>query len=309
MDDGPIFLAGLDRSGIGLLGEVLESHPDVSITRRLNFWDFYADRYGNLEDPRNLERCLEAMMGYSRIRRLDPDPEALRKEFERGDRTYPRLLRLLQEQNMRRLGKTRWGDKTLGAEAHAPRILAEFPHATILHVVRDPRDRYASQATHRSPGRGGVGSGTAAWLWSARLARRYAQAHPGRYLPVRYEDLVIHPEVTVRSICSFVGIDYHDSMLSPPDAGPLHRKSVGRYRRDLDPGEVRFIERTADGEMSRWGYRVEPTRGATRDRLRFAATGLPVAAAGLVLWRPWSAAKRLLTTGPSPRRRVRTPAF
>lgn len=306
MTDRPIFLAGIDRSGIGLLGETLEAHPEVAMTRRINFWDFYADRFGDLADPSNLEKCLHSMMSYTRVRRLEPDVEALRTQFVQGEATYPRLFRLLQEQNMRRLGKRRWGDKSHGAEGHARRILADFPGATILHVIRDPRDRYASQATHRSPGMGGVGSGVAAWLWSARLARQHAHAYPGRYLPIRYEDLVARPEMVVRSICTFVGIPFDPAMLTPEDAGPLHTESVGRYRRDLSGGEIGFVERVAGREMRRWGYEPEGARNPVRERLRFLATGFPAAATGLVLWRPWRTAKGLLRSGPSARRVVPT---
>ena len=45
----PLFLAGADRSGIGLLGDVLDRHPQVAISRRINFWTFYDRRYGPLE--------------------------------------------------------------------------------------------------------------------------------------------------------------------------------------------------------------------------------------------------------------------
>lgn len=311
MADPPIFLAGIDRSGIGLLGELLEGHPDVAITRRINFWEFYADRFGDLSDPARLDACLSDMMRYTRIRRLQLDFGRIRAEFLEGEATYPRLFRLLQEQNMQRLGKQRWGDKSLGAEGHAEKILSAFGDAVMLHVVRDPRDRYASQATHRSAGRGGPGSGTAAWLWSARLARRHSRRHPGRYLPLRYEDLVTRPDATLGSVCEFVGIDFDPLMFQFWDQESntrrpvqLHTGSIGRFRRDLSPGDIRFIERAAGSEMSRWGYEPEGVDWSAGEKLQYAATTLPTALAGRVLWGPWKVAKDSLGSRPSPRRTV-----
>ncbi|MGD8807169.1 MAG: hypothetical protein PVH65_15030, partial [Chloroflexota bacterium] len=101
-DQGPLFLAGIDRSGIGLLGELLEAHPDIAVTRRINFWSFYHDRYGDLSDVANLDRCLADMMSYTRISRLQPQWQLLRRDFLAGEPTYARLFALLQEQNMRR---------------------------------------------------------------------------------------------------------------------------------------------------------------------------------------------------------------
>jgi hypothetical protein len=302
--DGPIFLAGLDRSGIGLLGEILDAHPDVAITRRINFWDFYAGRYGDLSLPSHLDRCLADMMRYTRISRLQPDVDRLRSDFLAGEPTYPRLFRLLEEQNMERLGKKRWGDKSLGSEAHGDAILSAFPTATMVYVLRDPRDRYASQAGHRSPGRGGVGSGVAMWKWSEKRARDLAGRHPDRFGIVRYEDLVTEPEEVVESLCRLVEIEFAPEMLTAESDSPrpLHTGSIGRFAEDLTVGEIRFVERAAGERMAAWDYPPVAPAWSNRQRLRYAVTGLPGAAAGWALWRPWTSLRSRFGSGPSERR-------
>ena len=166
---GPIFLAGVDRSGIGLLGELLECHPAVSMTRRTNFWAFYAGRFGSLANPHTVDRCLDEMMRNARMRVLEPDDARLQADLAHGAPTYERLFELLQLQLMERRGRTRWGDKSLGAERYARTILSAYPTAAMVHVLRDPRDRYASHDRHRQPRRSGVGHGAAMWQWSERL--------------------------------------------------------------------------------------------------------------------------------------------
>ena len=293
----------MDRSGIGLLGELLEAHPNMAITRRINFWDFYAGRYGDLADSSNLDECLTAMMRYTRIQRLEPSVARLKADFAGGDPSYARLFQLLQEQNMERLGRRRWGDKSLGAEHHADEILTAFPQAVMIHALRDPRDRYASQATHRSAGRGGVGSGSAAWLASARRARRNRGRYPERYRVVCYEDLVRDPVAMLTSVCELAELSYSPAMLSTDgEERAIHSESVGRYRTDLTTGEIRFMERVAGTEMRRWGYEPGGTEWVDGEKVRFVRGDLPAAAVGLVLWGPRTKLERLIGGRPSARR-------
>ena len=284
---GPIFLAGVDRSGIGLLGELLEAHPDVAISRRTNFWSFYYQRFGDLERPQNLDRCVTQMLRYTRIQALHPDRDDLLERVRQGQATYARLFAALQEQHLDRLGKSRWGDKSLDAEKHADIIFREFPNAVMLHVIRDPRDRYASQATHRRAARGEVGSGVALWRWSVRHARRNKSRHPGRYLVVRYEDLVTRPREVLALICTFVGVQFTSEMLDVA----FTTASIGRYRRDLSPREIAFISLVAGRWMVDLDYAADQARLPWQDCLLYCLIDVPRNLARMELWwirRAWA---------------------
>jgi hypothetical protein len=272
MTDGPIFVGGLDRTGTSLMYALLASHPDVAMSRRTNWWTYFYGRYGDLREPRNLDRLLSVMGKYRRHRKLEPDLDALRHEFEAGDRDYGRLFALLQEQRARRLGRTRWGDKSLHTERHADTVFRNFPDARILHMVRDPRDRYASVLKRWGRVRGGAGASAAAWVASVRLAEHNLLRYPDRYRIVRYEDLVSEPLSAVAAICSFAGLPFIAEMLElRGDAafaeggnssygsiptGTISTRSVGRYREVLDPHAIRFIEARAGTAMRRHGYSV-----------------------------------------------------
>ena len=303
MTDSPFFLAGVDRSGIGLLGEVLERHPNLAISRRTNFWSFYYRRYGDLNQPANLERCVASLMRYRRIRDLGIDRDELIEQMRSGEPSYGRLLTAIEEQNLRRLGKVRWGDKSLGSEGHIGTILREFPGARFVHVMRDPRDRYASQITHRQAARGKVGSGTALWLWSAKLAERNRDGHRDRYLVIRYEDLVSDPLETVRGICHFLGEEFDPNMLSSP-AGDLNTSSVGRFRRDLDRHDLAFVNLVAARAMRRLGYVPAGVQMPPPERVRFALIDVPIDLAGMGGWWVGRAVRSLTQPAPSTRRMV-----
>lgn len=315
-DDGPIFLAGLDRSGIGLLGELLEAHPNIAITRRINFWSFFYKRFGDLSQPANLDRCLDAMLRYTRVAVLEPDRARLRAELLEGETIYARLFTLLQEQNAQRLGKSRWGDKSLKAEQYADVILDAYPTAKMIHVVRDPRDRYASQLTHRGVGRGRIGAGAAMWLWSVRLGERNERRYPDRYRIVQYESLVSDPVEVFSAILEFVGEEYVPGLVRGADDPAEETQvvdeprmtrivgtaSVGRFRTVLSARDVAFLQAIPRPFVERFGYEDVRVVMSRCDRVRFVVWDAPLNLARMVGWRAGMEIRDRLGRRPSARR-------
>jgi hypothetical protein len=222
------------------------------MTRRTNLWTYFYNQYGDLSQPENFERCLGMMMRYKRLVVLEPDPDRLHEEFWQGEPTYGRLFALLEEQVAQRKGKPRWGDKSLNTERYAEPIFAAYPGARILHMIRDPRDRYASVLARWKSRRGGVGAGTAMWLSSVSLAEENRRRFPNQYKIVRYETLATKPEETLREICAFIDEAYAPEMLTMRGAktfreqgsnssygqrkpGVISTNSIGRFRQVLSP--------------------------------------------------------------------------
>jgi hypothetical protein len=297
-----VFVAGLERSGTSLMYALLASHPQIAMTRRTNLWTHFYGQYGDLGDDTDLDRCLDTMMRYRRLVKLRPDPERLRREFRAGERTYGRLFALLCQQHAEQLGKPRWGDKSLDTERYARPIFDAYPEARILHLIRDPRDRFASSLTRWQRRRGGIGVGTAEWLASARLALRNARDHPGAYQPIRYETLVSAPEVTLRQVCDFIGEPFAPEMLSMQGApefagrgsnssygqrtpGAITTTSVGRFRDVLSPRQIAFVQWLARDEMAHFGYEPDPVPLPVLGRVQFALETVPVENARLLAWR------------------------
>ncbi|MGH9215236.1 MAG: sulfotransferase family protein [Acidimicrobiales bacterium] len=299
---GPVFVAGLERTGTSLMYALLASHPRIAMTRRTNLWTHFYGQYGDLGDDANLERCLDTMMRYRRIVKLRPDRERLRHEFRTGERTYGRLFALLSQQHAERLGKPRWGDKSLNTERYARPIFDAYPDARILHMIRDPRDRFASSLTRWQRRRGGIGAGTAEWLASARLALRNARDHPDAYRLIRYETVVSAPEQSMRDVCDFIDEPFAPEMLSLQGApqfsgrgsnssygqrapGTITTTSVGRFRDVLSPRQVAFVQRLAGDQMAHFGYEPDPVPLPPGGWVRFAVETVPLETARLLAWR------------------------
>jgi hypothetical protein len=276
---GPVFIAGPDRSGTTLMYTLLASHPNISMVRRTNMWRYFHERYGDLSDPANLDRCLDEMLRYRRMRHLQPDGERIRREFLEGPPTYGRLFALFHQHNAQRVGRSRWGDKSLHTELFADSVFQEFPDARIIHMLRDPRDRYASVSRRNGQELDRVGPATARWLVSARAGRRNADRYRDRYRLVRFEDLARDPDSTMRAVCRFIGEPFFEEMMSM-NAVPEHRdaggnssfadgtpgsistRPVGRYREVLTPEDIAFIQLAAGRELEHAGYEPDRTRPA-----------------------------------------------
>lgn len=290
---GPIFVAGLERSGTSLMYALLASHPKIAMTRRTNMWTYFYKQYGDLAEAKNFERCLRMMMRYKRLVKLAPDPERIRRDFWAGEPTYARLFAIIEGHYAEKLGKPRWGDKSLHTERYAGPIFAAYPGARILHMMRDPRDRYASVLARWKRRRGRVGAGTAMWLASEALARENQARFPQQYRVVRYETLAGEPEATLREICDFIGEPFAPEMLTMEGArkfrdegsnssygerkpGVISTSSIGRYRQVLSARQIAFIQRRAGPAMQRHGYALEPLQLALRERLLFTLFDLPL---------------------------------
>jgi hypothetical protein len=303
---GPIFVAGLERSGTSLIYAILASHDNIAMTRRTNLWTHFYNQYGDLSKRENFERCLHMMMRYKRLLVLEPNPNELREQFLQGEPSYARLFALLEEQYMRRMGKKRWGDKSLNTERYAEQIVAAYPDARILHMIRDPRDRYASVIKRWKVRRGGIGAGTAMWLESVKLAQENQRRFPQHYMIVRYETLVREPETTMQQICDFIGENYTPDMLTMEGAptfrnqggnssygsrtpGVISPDSIGRYRRVLSKGEIAFVQARAAQQMRAFDYPLDPVHFQAGEQLRYWFKDLPVNAALMVTWRAMEA--------------------
>ncbi|HET7378026.1 MAG TPA: sulfotransferase, partial [Anaerolineae bacterium] len=280
MDYGPIFIGGLDRSGKSFMRLMLASHPNIDMACRTNMWPRFYNQYGDLSHRMNFERCLDAMLHYKHVAVLKPDLDRIRREFWQGPPTYARLFALVQQQHAEREGKSRWGDQTEWIERYADPIFAAYPDAKMIHMIRDPRDRYEASASRWSRGKGKVGGAIAKWLYSMDLAKRNQRRYLDRYQIVRYEALVTHPEETLDDVCVFLKEGCAPAMLMSKEhmghKGALSTAFIGRYRQAISKYDIAFMQRYAGRDMLAYGYSLEPIHFSFAERLHFTLIDWPM---------------------------------
>jgi hypothetical protein len=288
--DSPIFIGGISFSGKTILNSILSAHPKIIVTRHTSMWPRYYQRYGELSQPNNFNRCLTAMLQDKRIEPLNPDPERIQREFWQGPPSYGRLFGLLHEHHAKQQGKARWGDQLSFIECYITPILACYPAARMIHMIRDPRERYRESIERPSRGRWKVGLETATWLRSARLAERNYQRYPASYKIVRYESLISDPEGTTRDICNFLREDFLPEMVTSlhglgfgnkSDANSRHQQASESYSRDITEREILYIQMHTKRYMLANEYALKPVHVPLAERLLFYVFDWPANIAGI----------------------------
>lgn len=324
---GPIYIGGLDRSGKTTMRSFLASHPRVAIPDvGSNMWTYFYRRYGALDEDTNLDACLGAMERYKHVRFLKPDFERIRSEFVQGDRTYASLFALFLQHYAERMDKPRWGVQTGLIERYAEELFSSYRDVQVIHMLRDPRDRYEASISKWPDGKGRAGGAAARWRYSEAMARRHEARWPDRYLVIRFEDMVADPRSTLLTVCDFLGETFEEEMLGM-SAAEKHRERlssgheraqilsddfIGRYREHVSAEEIAFIQLQLHEAMARRGYRLDPIPFSKGEWARFAVTVVPDQLARMVAWRSVEALQeafpRLVPRRPGERMIVEVPA-
>lgn len=276
-----VFVVGCGRSGTTLLRSMLDSHPDVAIPRESFFIDTMRRRSdGYRRGGRfDVDAFLDDLLPDVRFRRWELDAAAVAARVraaepaDLGEACLAVYGAFAEHQ-----GATRAFDKTPMYALCTPELHALFPEARFVHLVRDGRDVAASYA-ETSFGPRGLAAAAAYWRRVIRAVEHAQTIVPASQLRTfRYEDLVADPETTLRAICGFVELDFHEQMLdfathmkTRPRRQPAATKAklAGRATsgvrtwRDMDPAHVRLVESVAGDELARMGYDLSglPARG------------------------------------------------
>ena len=327
---GPIFIGGLDRCGKTTLRAFLVSHPNISIPAvGSNMWTYFYGRYGDLRNYSHLEHCLHAMMHYKHVKFLKPDAARIRREFLAGEPTYARLFALFQQHHAEREGKPRWGDQTGIVERYADQIFAAYPGVKMLHMIRDPRDRYEASITLWPNGKGRVGGATARWLYSVALGRRNQRRYPGRYKFVRFESLITDTMRTLRDVCDFLEEDLTPEMLTiegarkfrdglgksangKKDGQLLSADYIGLFRRKMTNREILFMQTWARRDMLEFDYEMEPIQMSAANWMTYGLRDFPANLLRKTTWRAMEEAQqrfpRFIRRSIDPKKRIKAGA-
>jgi hypothetical protein len=170
-------------------------------------------------------------------------------------------------------------EKTTSSEIYALEIAGWFPKAKFIHLIRDPRDNYASlksgwQARYRLQEEEPLGL-LQSLIDRGRLGMRLARSNRAvlgadRYMIVRFEDLMRTPDVWLKAMSEFIGVAYHPSLAMPSVNGVawpgnnfdgqkfqgLSAANVGRWPQRIEAQEAATIEFFMADAMIEHGYEL-----------------------------------------------------
>ena len=245
----PFFVLGHPRSGTTLLRALLCNHSDVFIPpENGGLWKMvrvFGSLRGQSWENVVIGVLTEFARGYEfdlwNINLEDLSNEALQLAPEQ--RSLGNLIGLIYRKYgaVHAPGKNVWGDKTTpGSFSYLGKLSRVFPHSAYVHIVRDGRDCVASSIKAGFFDKS-YSVAAQAWVDNVRGCRKFGQRceSNGRFLELRYEDLIRMPAEIVRSLCDFLGLEYESSMLdhhcglAEPTTG-LARKRPSRKRGKAD---------------------------------------------------------------------------
>lgn len=260
----PVFLFGFERSGTTLLSMMVGAHPEIAVTLSVTgLWYRYGrrlDEYNRLRDSADVERLVDDVLGEERIRLWDVTLKREDVADGLGVGSFPEVMARFHLIYAREKGKARWGNVDIATLANMDAASAWFPEGRFVHIVRDGRDVALSHETYRyTP----YNTWECASAWARALEvnlKMGAVLGPGRYLVVRYEDLVLDSETTLRRICQFVGVDYSSRMLEYPT---MVDEKIPRDRRWLWPT---LNEPPVKSNAYRWKTQMSRTKRIVFER-------------------------------------------
>ncbi len=201
----PIFIIGFPRSGTTLIEQTLTVHPRIAAGDELPYIN---------DITQIMPRLLASPLNY---------PEAL-AELWMGDqrdglnelRDY--YLNRAAKSGIFREGADFFTDKMPLNETNLGLISLLFPESPIIHVIRHPLDIllsvYSNHLTHGFYCAAQMETIAQHYVLIAGLIAHYKQNLAMRYLPIRYEDMVVDQEANVRKILDFVGVEFDPKCLS-----------------------------------------------------------------------------------------------
>ncbi len=272
MGEGPIFIFGCPRSGTSLIARILGQHPRIAVPFESHIYHYlYGWRalFGDLRDPRRLRVFVADLLRMEDMRQWNPPPSFDRTLAQIQRPSFHGVFEAVLSAWAAEVGKPRWAEKTPQHTLLWREIAAGFPDLQVIHVVRDGRDVTVS---YRRAFFGPKHPLFAAYRWRRYLEEAdaaRATLGPGRFLDVRYEDLLRDPEQLVKRMCRFLQEDYTPEMLSSKPSGepyptdarnlenlsrPILRGNAGKWRSAMTTNEARIFEAVAGSMLERYGY-------------------------------------------------------
>jgi hypothetical protein len=222
-----VFIVGCARSGTTLLQRIVDAHQQIAITPEMH-WVTDALRDGGKwlnRQGRVTEEQVSQIVRHERFREFQLIPEEVEDLLSGGTAPSPvTFLKRLFALYGRIREKDLVGNKTPAYVLKLPSLSRRWPRVKFVHLIRDGRDvtlsvlnwsQAAKTAGRYSTWSEDPVSTTALW-WErkVRLGRQGGASLDAKlYHEIRYEELVVHPDVECARLCGFFDVPYDGAML------------------------------------------------------------------------------------------------
>ncbi len=310
------FILGRPRSGTTLLKTLFDAHPNVKIPPELPIFLPLYQKFKNVKtwDKEKILSFVDHVFQPNVFNNRKLENLRINRELFTTDLlklenncTIQDLLIKLNEHSFSVFPKQEIrlvGDKNPVYSVYMKRLINIFPKAWFICIIRDYRDNYVSlknlqEVKLEAPI---LTLQVARWVYVTKLFLACQNRFPDRFYIIRYEDLVMKPEESMRELCAFLGIPYvpevfeyykkKDELLSVfPDPviwkihqslmDPVNTGRMDLWKSQLTDLEVKIADQIAGKTADTMGY----SRKTKQFSMVVFLKSLPMAAYGKILFR------------------------
>jgi len=270
---------------------MLDAHPELAIPPETHFVPELIERHRAGAGAEDLARLIIESRTWSDFGLSQKELLARIEGLERADAAG--ALRAFYELYAAKQGKSRWGDKTPIYVKRMRLIGGVLDEARFVHLIRDGRDVALSRQRRGMGAAKSIADVAERWRRRIELARKQSRRLRGRYLELRYEDLVADPEPALRGVCELCELAFDRAMLAhhegaaerlgelgdlPADgdrkplsgkerlaahalaARPASGERTGVWRSEMSDADIAAFEAVAGGLLAELGYELASRR-------------------------------------------------
>lgn len=253
-----IFVGGSPRSGTTLVQNILNSHPDI----------FGGPEFLHLPDIISVRGKLHGSINRGWI-----DKYCSAEDVDDAIRT---LIESLLLPLMKKSGRKLFSEKTPENVLVFSQLMAIYPHAHCINVIRDPRAIVASmlQVGARAVEKGlppawftaDIVSATQYATQCLNAGMTAAGEYPNNILTVVYERLVSSPEEETKRLCDFLGLEWSERMLHPGSTKHMGEEAITKKSGEIWYTTEMYYRDPVKDEIDKWKTQLSSLQKAMVDR-------------------------------------------
>lgn len=264
----PFFIVGTGRNGSTLLSMILNGHSKIFIPNEQYALHYAAIRfqlYNFLIWRDKVKLVVGEFADNANNQEWDTNFNAIYKRLyalPKKERTFQKIIDeiVIEHANQKENKFTIWGDKSLPSIWFLDYIYQAYPQSKYIFLIKDGRD--VVNSFHKAGERiiqelSRIENAALHWQNAIEKWNKLKKAaNPQQILEVRYEDLVTDPELKVKEILLFLGMEYEEGILdfkgivkerkliAPVHSSlsnPINSKSIGTWEKNLTKSQLSQI--------------------------------------------------------------------
>ena len=293
--DNPVFILGAHKSGTSLLRSLFDGHPDLYVvpfeTHIFNLLDypisnpyFENSKVGAeimIENFTNhIKSINESNDQYSDSINLNRfDLNVFNSNFVSKHNTKDIIINYLESIQKSDLlidfaSNKRIIEKSVTHHEYALELSLLFPNAKFIHLIRNPYANWVALRKYKSISKGGP----LLYRVAKTFQNNYYYLERNKrsienYHVLKYEDLLSETESTIKSICSFLDLEFNQSLLSPTKNGEIwsgnstsntkfcsvSTKNIDKWKSSFHPLDIYYVNRLFSSFLKSYNYNLLPT--------------------------------------------------